>query len=182
MLGARVSACRCRDDPIKHMAQQRGGCTLVAVETAVIVALFRKKKGGRGGGREVGRRNGPVQRGTAVGMLALSPCPGAHTRHARGCGDNTAPGTRHARARPLCHKAAGGTCCPRSAASPMGLGLEPPLCPRAVPSSHAPTSCPSPRKVSPGAVAPPLTACSRLCVADEPPHPGEAGGQRGTRR
>ncbi|XP_047937448.2 CUGBP Elav-like family member 6 isoform X7 [Anser cygnoides] len=35
MLGARVSACRCRDDPIKHMARQRGGCTLVAVETAM---------------------------------------------------------------------------------------------------------------------------------------------------
>uniref|UniRef100_U3J9V4 CUGBP Elav-like family member 6 n=1 Tax=Anas platyrhynchos platyrhynchos TaxID=8840 RepID=U3J9V4_ANAPP len=46
-------------------------------------SAFSENKGGRGGGREVGRRNGPVQRGTAVGMLVLSPRPGAHTRHAR---------------------------------------------------------------------------------------------------
>lgn len=38
-----VTSCRCRDDPIEHMAralQHRGGSTLVALETAVIVAFF----------------------------------------------------------------------------------------------------------------------------------------------
>lgn len=38
-----VTSHRCHDDPIEHMAralQHRGGSTLVAMETAVIVAFF----------------------------------------------------------------------------------------------------------------------------------------------
>lgn len=67
--------------------------------------------------------------GTAVGTLALSLRPGAHTRHAHGCRDDTAPGTRHTRARPHCHRVAspgsGGHLPPPKRSQPRRAGAGP---------------------------------------------------------
>lgn len=79
-----VTSRRCRDDPIEHMAralQHRGGSTLVAVETVVIVAFFRLKEGGKGGGER--RRNGSV--GQWARDVCTGPaCPAAHACHPYG--------------------------------------------------------------------------------------------------